>query len=66
MCRPARASTFVVQASSPAYAADTLSSAASSVKGFVKDPVGKVLNKLDSYDPPKGVSGPEVSGQFRK
>eukprot|EP00775_Hariotina_reticulata_P013018 gene13018-13147_t len=55
----------IMLAGIPVYAADTLTSAASSVKGFVKDPVGKVLNKLDSYDPPKGVPGPEVPGQFR-
>lgn len=30
------------------------------------DPVGKVLNKLDSMGPPKGVKGPEVEGEFRK
>jgi hypothetical protein len=28
--------------------------------------VGKVLRKLDSMDPPKGVKGPEVEGQWRK
>jgi hypothetical protein len=30
------------------------------------NPVSKTLNKLDSLDPPKGVKGPEVEGQFRK
>ncbi|WIA32826.1 hypothetical protein OEZ86_006005 [Tetradesmus obliquus] len=28
-------------------------------------PVGKLLNKLDAQDPPKGVPGPKVEGQFR-
>ena len=29
------------------------------------NPITKTLNKLDSLDPPKGVKGPEVEGQFR-
>ncbi|WIA12674.1 hypothetical protein OEZ85_006315 [Tetradesmus obliquus] len=28
-------------------------------------PVGKLLNKLDAQDPPKGVPGPKVEGQFQ-
>jgi hypothetical protein len=31
-----------------------------------KDPIGKILNKLDEQDPPKGVPGPKVEGSFRE
>jgi hypothetical protein len=38
------------------------------VAGIIPTPkqaIDKTLNKLDSLDPPKGVAGPEVSGQYR-
>jgi hypothetical protein len=33
---------------------------------LASNPVKKALNKLDSLDPPKGVQGPEVEGQYRE
>lgn len=53
-----------LQTSAPVNAASNL--AFNPVSDLAKDPVTKLLNKLDSYDPPKGVPGPEVKGQFRK
>jgi hypothetical protein len=38
------------------------------VAGIIPTPkqaIDKTLNKIDSLDPPKGVPGPEVSGQYR-
>lgn len=47
---------------SPSYAVST----PGPVFDVALDPVGKILNKLDSLEPPKGVKGPDVPGQFRK
>jgi len=52
-----------LQVSSPAFASPLL---LNPVSDLAIDPVGKVLNKLDSMGPPKGVKGPEVEGEFRK
>lgn len=59
----AAAAAAVLMLSGPATAATSV--AFNPVSDLAKDPVTKLLNKLDSYDPPKGVPGPEVEGQFR-
>jgi hypothetical protein len=49
--------------SSPAFAAPSLNP---TVPELAKDPIRKLLNKLDAQDPPKGVPGPKVEGSFRE
>lgn len=56
---------LVFQVSSPALASAPLSDLAGIIP-TPKQAIDKTLNKLDSLDPPKGVPGPEVQGQFRK
>ena len=54
---------MLVQVCSPAFAAPA--NPLSELSGL-PNPITKTLNKLDSLDPPKGVKGPEVEGQFRE
>jgi hypothetical protein len=55
---------LVLQVCSPAALAAPVNPL-SSLAGL-PNPITKTLNKLDSLDPPKGVKGPEVEGQFRE
>lgn len=60
----AAAATAMLLVSSPALASSPLSDLAAIVP-TPKQAIDKTLNKLDSLDPPKGVAGPEVQGQYR-
>jgi hypothetical protein len=54
------AAAAVLLVTAPAYAMPAFDVAVS-----LPNPVEKVLEKLDNTEPPKGVPGPEVPGQFR-
>jgi hypothetical protein len=59
----AAAAAALLLAGGPAFATPL-----ADVAGIIPTPkqaIDKTLNKLDSLDPPKGVPGPEVSGQYR-